>query len=84
MKSKEITADSCNSTNIYRDSGEQDDYFYELVLSDDASEIAYTSILENNLNGFDNRSHDFQMIVAENGHGADVLTTAYYFFVELE
>lgn len=78
-----FSQNGCNSTNIYGVSGAQSSYFYEVLLSDAASNIAYTSLMENNVVGFDSRSHDFEMIVAENGHGTDTATSIYYFYAEL-
>lgn len=63
-------------------------HWREVLLSDGtANENAtiYTAILETDDEvGFDNRPHDFQMIVPENGHGTNVETTTYYFYIELE
>ncbi len=45
----------------------------------------YTSIIEQyGALGFDGRSWNFQMIVAEDGHNGNTATTNYYFYVELE
>jgi hypothetical protein len=52
--------------------------------------IIYTGIIAHTLNpttesdGFDQRTHDFEMIVGENGHGVDSDPTLYYFYLELE
>jgi len=55
--------------------------------------VIYTAIIAHTLNpfeesdGFNFRTHDFEMIVGENGHGADIGATAhtstYWFYVEL-
>jgi hypothetical protein len=60
--------------------------FREVALADGSGngDIVYTAILENDKTGFDGATHDFQMIVAENGHGTDTAVTQYYFYVELE
>lgn len=60
--------------------------FREVVLADDYGNgnIVYTAILEDDYKGFDNVTHDFQMIVGEDGHGTDTATSNYYFYVELE
>lgn len=79
----QITEDSCPSTNVYDNSGIQNSYFYEILLSDAASNIVYTSIIENNIIGFNSKAHDFEMIVAENGKNANIQTTPYYFYLEL-
>ena len=64
--------------------------FQEILLTDNAS-IIFTTIIENDIvgddlevQGFDNQTHDFQMLVGEDGHGGDDSITSYYFFVELE
>ena len=82
--SNQITADSCDSTNIYSEFGKDTAKFYEVLLADGALNIIYTAILENDLFGFDSKSHDFEMIVGENGKGGDVETTPYYFYLELQ
>jgi len=79
----QINANTCNSTNIFDNSGTQSNYFHEVLLADGASNIVYTSILEQDKLGFDSRTHDFEMIVGENGHGTDIQTVSYYFYVEL-
>ncbi len=50
----------------------------------DGQNIIFTSLLEQNLAGFDNKTHDFEMLVLEDGHGTNVATTTYYFWLELE
>jgi len=79
-----ISMNSCNSTNIYGPSGVQSFYFYEVLLADGASNIIYTSILEQGKQGFDTMLHDFEMIVGEDGHEGNIGTTNYYFYVELQ
>lgn len=59
----------------------------EIALADGNGDgnIVYTAILEQNYaEGFDNRPHDFQMIVSEDGHGTNEATSTYWFYVELE
>ncbi|MBW6442807.1 hypothetical protein K0A97_03470 [Patescibacteria group bacterium] len=46
--------------------------------------VIFTALLEVQKLGFDNRSHDFQMIVLDDGREVDIDTTTYYFFVEIE
>jgi spore germination protein YaaH len=60
--------------------------FTETLLLDETSQnLIFTSILqENSAVGFDGANHDFQMIVAENGHNGDEATTTYYFYVEIQ
>jgi len=61
-------------------------HWREVALADGNGDgnIVYASILEQNYPGFDGRPHDFEMLVAENGHGTDIAITTYYFYVELE
>ena len=75
-------ADSCRSANLFVNDAYQQQSFYELMMSDGASNTVYTTLVENNQNGFDNTPYDFQMIVGEDGH-SDNAPTTYYFFVEL-
>ncbi|MGV8150816.1 MAG: hypothetical protein ACP5NV_03760 [Candidatus Woesearchaeota archaeon] len=80
-----IGQDTCYSTNLYNASGAQSVYFEEVLLSDDAThEVIYTGLIDDNALGFDNRTHDFQIMVGEDGHSGDVATTTYYFYLELE
>jgi len=84
----QFTAGKCPSTEIYDNTGTGVDNHFEEVLLTDASgptQVIFTSILdEESPLGFDAASHDFEMLVLENGHGTDVTTTTYYFYVELE
>lgn len=75
-----------NQTN--QNQGNNPERFRELVLSDndadsDGLSIVYTTIIEKNYLGFDNRTHDFEIIIPEDGHGTNTATTTYYFYVEL-
>lgn len=80
-----IGQDSCYSTNLYNASGAQSLYFEEVLLSDAASHgVIYTGLIDDNIFGFDGRTHDFQIMVGEDGHSGDVATTTYYFYLELE
>ena len=50
-----------------------------------ATQVIFASIIEEaSVLGFDDRDHDFEMLVLEDGHGTDLATTTYYFYVELE
>jgi len=76
-----IDANTCNSTNLFVNSSSQDSTFYEVLLTDGASNMVYTAILDANETGFDNSSYDFEMIVGENKD--DGISTVYYFYVEI-
>jgi hypothetical protein len=80
----EILGNSCNSTNLYDSGGAQTTEFYEVLLADGASNMVYTSLLEQDATGFDSKTHDFEMIVGEDGHAGDTNPTNYYFYVELQ
>jgi hypothetical protein len=67
--------------------------YQEVLLAVNHSQtIIYTTIIENDILGnstdpigYDNNTHDFQMIVGDDGHVGPNLdtTTTYYFYVEL-
>ena len=77
----QINSDSCKSTNIFDDNGAQTTKFFNVLLSDAASNIVYTSILEPDSIGFDSMNYDFEMLVGENGQ--DSQSTPYYFYLEI-
>ena len=76
----------CRSTRIFSNVGAGETNKFEEVLLYEpiTGSVIFSSLLEDNLLGFDDRSHDFEMLVLENGHGTDTSVTPYYFFVELE
>ncbi len=81
-----ITTNTCPGTNIYDESEAQSADFRQVLLYDTTNNnMVYTALLEEaDTLGFDNEYHDFQMLVGEDGHNADVAITDYYFYVELE
>jgi hypothetical protein len=76
------SAQNCYAVNLHDSTGTPSSNFQEVVLSD-GSAIVYTAIISQDALGFDNRTHDFQMIVGEDGHNGDSGTTPYFFYVEL-
>ncbi|MBU0907165.1 MAG: hypothetical protein KKD18_04995 [Nanoarchaeota archaeon] len=77
----------CISTRVYSSSGTGETNKFEEVLlyEPTTASIIFTSIIEpGTVAGFDGQDYDFEMLVLENGHGTDIETTPYYFFVELE
>ena len=64
-----------------------DTIIYATIIENDGY-LAYNSNLRNRTDvmGFDNQTHDFQMIVGDDGHPGDKqdTTTQYYFYVEIE
>lgn len=71
----------CNATATYVNDQrqEQASATFPIILLDDQTNLVYTTLMNRNSTGFDNRRYDFQMIVANN----PASTTTYYFFVEL-
>jgi len=90
VASSQIDADDCAVAYMYNQSGSPSDRFRQVLLSDGSTvPIIYTTFLAHTFSpsaestGFDGRTHDFQMIVGEDGHGTDTAATTYYFFAEL-
>lgn len=87
--SSTITNSSCSSTATYvNDSAqgmatEADTYFQEVLLNDSTGSVIFTTILEDDFDGYrnDGTTYDFQMIVPE----SDVKpqATTYFFFLEI-
>jgi len=73
----------CPGTMMYNASGVKSTTNFAEVLLSDTSNMIYTSVLEQKAVGFDNRPHDFEMLVGENGHGGDMNPTTYFFYLEL-
>jgi hypothetical protein len=81
------SSSGCMAAYLYvSDEYDETGTFTETLLLDETSQnLIFTSILqENSAVGFDGANHDFQMIVAENGHNGDEATTTYYFYVEIQ
>lgn len=59
-------------------------FFQEILLQDANSNIVFTTIIEDNVNGYriDSSTYDFQMIVPESDIKAS--PTTYYFYTEIE
>jgi len=76
----------CLNTRIFDNSGGGvDNHFEEVLLYEpESTSIIFATILEEDVGGFDTATHDFEMLVLENGHGTDVSPTTYYFYVEIE
>lgn len=90
--SVQITENTCPTTYLYQDDAVQTTNFQEILLTDNTTDgnIIYTALIEDRLpgvltdkNGYNGVAYDFQMLVGENGHGTDVATTPYWFYVEL-
>lgn len=57
---------------------------YNGTASINSGGVIYTSILKDDIVGYDGTTWDFEMIVGEDGHSGNTATTTYYFYVELE
>ena len=83
---KQFSSGQCPNTRIYDSSGGGvNNHFEEVLLYEPvSSSVVFTSLLNKDVMGFDNKAHDFEMLVLENGHGTDTSTTPYYFYVEIQ
>lgn len=81
-----FTSGECLSAHMFGSEGHVDDnYFEEVILYDsDNHQPIFTALLDNSQVGFDDRLHDFEMLVLDDGHGTDTAVTTYYFYVEIE
>jgi len=55
--------------------------FQEILLEDTGNNLIYTTVIENNVLGFNNEAYDFQLILPDDESTA--VQTPYYFYVEL-
>lgn len=80
-----FNAGDCMSVDVFDSTGASvDGTFEEVLLADAAGNPVFAALLEEDANGFDSTTHDFQMLVLEDGHNGDTSTTQYFFYVELE
>ena len=82
--STKFDANACMSTHIFDATRAGVNEHFEEILLHDGLNTIFASLLENNMDGFDGASHDFEMLVLEDGHGTDTDTTPYFFYIELE
>lgn len=82
INSKEFSEGECQNTRIIDSSGwGQDDHFEEALLYEPTSySVVFASLLNEDVPGFDDNPHDFEMLVLEDGHLTDTATTTYYFY----
>jgi hypothetical protein len=75
----------CNSTLIYDNTaGPVATHFQEILQYEPTTNaVVFTSILNNDLPGFDQKQHDFEMLVLVNGHGTNTSTIPYYFYAQI-
>lgn len=77
----EVTANTCNSTNLYVNSQALSDFAQ--VLLHDGTRLVYAALLEDSVTGFDGTEYDFQMILPDSGLEGSQSPETYYFYVEL-
>ncbi len=81
------SSDQCPQLTTYKNEAWQTVSFKEVLLFDNLSALLFTSIIQENVDGFRSGTdpHDFQMMVLEDGSagGPDSTSTTYYFYVEL-
>jgi hypothetical protein len=97
--SQNILEDACPVATLYEGDGTPSTDFKEVLLSDNVNTgaggfIIYTALISHTINpygdstGFDDRVYDFEMMVGENGHGAQdgagATSTTYWFYLELD
>lgn len=82
VNSKEFGEGECQNTRINDWTGlGQDDNFEEVLLYEPfTASVIFGALLNEDVLGFDNRPHDFEMIVLEDGHQTDTEVTIYYFY----
>jgi hypothetical protein len=82
VNSNQFDEGECQNTRIFDSSGGGVDNNFEEVLlyEPTTSSVIFGSLLNEDVPGFDNKQHDFEMLVLENGHLTDINTTTYYFY----
>ena len=76
------TTQNCFAVNLFNSSGQSTTNFGEVLLHD-GSNLVYTGLLAPKTTGFDNKPHDFEMLVGANGHNGASGIATYYFYLEL-
>jgi hypothetical protein len=82
----QFNSSECQTTSVYDSTGTNVTGHFEEVIQYEptTNSVIWTSLLNEDLLGFDQRTHDFEMLVPENGHGTDTSTTTYYFYLEIQ
>ncbi|NTV24033.1 MAG: hypothetical protein HGA85_06725 [Nanoarchaeota archaeon] len=91
-----ILPNTCPSTFTHVNDQFQTEDFVQLLLSDSADRLIFTTIIENkdlgngtDPVGYNNVAHDFQLLVAEDGTSSpggvrNTATTTYYFYLDIQ
>jgi len=80
---QQIQANSCLGTNLLVNGTQSSTEFYQVLLSDNSSNLVYTSLIEDDSYAYNSQLADFQLLVGENEHDGNIGPTPYYFFIEL-
>lgn len=71
----------CNNTKVFNNAGVGT---FDEVLLHDGTNAVFAALLQEDTLGFDSATHDFEMLVIEDGHAGDVAVDTYFFWVELQ
>ena len=74
----------CQASHLFSNGASTPNFQEVLQYDPSTNAVVFTSILTNNQVGFDGVTHDFEMLVLDNGHGTNTTTTPYYFYVQLQ
>ncbi len=80
---QQIQSNSCLGTNLLVNGTQSSTEFYQVLLSDNSSNLVYTSLIEDDSYAYNSQLADFQLMVGENEHDGNLGPTPYYFFIEL-
>jgi len=81
--SLKFNSGQCKNMKVYNSTGVGS--FEEVLLYEPVGRsVIFTSILKSNADGFNGQTHDFEMLVLENGHNSDTAATPYYFYLEIQ
>ncbi len=83
---QQFSAGECSSTRVYDNTGAGVAGKFEeaLLYEPTSTSLIFATLLNTDANGFDSQTHDFEMLVLEDGHGTNTASTTYFFFVELQ
>jgi hypothetical protein len=81
-----FSAGECPSTRVFDNVGYgvQGEFEEALMWEPESSAVIFASLLEQDNTGFDAGTHDFEMLVPENGHLGDTTPIRYYFYLEIQ
>jgi hypothetical protein len=80
--SKLFSGGECPNMKVFNSTG-QGAFDEALLYEPNSRAVVFASILQKDANGFDDHSHDFEMLVLEDGHSGNIAPTPYYFYMEI-